>query len=397
MKILFLAPHPFYQERGTPIAVDLLLKTLSARGDTIELVTFHEGEEKQYAGVTIHRIPALPWVRNIRPGFSWKKLAGDVLLAFKALRLASRNRFQVVHAVEESVFIAMVIRFLFGVPYVFDMDSSMPMQIIEKMPALSVAAPFLRFFEALAARKSRAVVAVCDALADIARAGGARQVFVLRDISLLPAGYAPLAPPTAAAALPEVEHPCLIYIGNLEAYQGIDLMLKSFAALLKSEPRACLEIIGGNEKTIAQYRRQCADLGIAPRVRFFGPRPPADMARFFTRADILISPRVKGVNTPMKIYSYLQSGKPVLATDLPTHTQVLDGATALLAAPEPEAFAAAMLELVRNPALGRQLAERAAALAGEKYSWRAYQHTALQIYQQIENDVKRMSADAQRH
>jgi glycosyltransferase involved in cell wall biosynthesis len=121
------------------------------------------------------------------------------------------------------------------------------------------------------------------------------------------------------------------------------------------------------------------------------------MARFFTRADILVSPRVKGVNTPMKIYSYLQSGKPVLATDLPTHTQVLDGTTALLAAPEPEAFAAAMLELVRNPALGRQLAERAAALAGEKYSWRAYQHTALQIYQQIENDVKRMSADAQRH
>ena len=40
MKILLLAPHPYYQERGTPIAVDLLVRVLSERGDQIDLLTY---------------------------------------------------------------------------------------------------------------------------------------------------------------------------------------------------------------------------------------------------------------------------------------------------------------------------------------------------------------------
>lgn len=386
MNILLLAPHPFYQERGTPIAVDLLLRVLSNRGDAVDVVTFHEGENKTYAGVTIHRIPSLSWVRNIPPGFSWKKVVGDVFLTFKALRLAARKKFHIVHAVEESVFIAVIIRLLFRIPYVFDMDSSLPMQMVERAPVLSAVAPVLKFFEALAARKAFAVVAVCEALADIARSGGARRVFILRDISLLSSGYAP-PPANAQTERLDIEKPCLMYIGNLEAYQGIDLMLKSFAGLTKAMPQAFLAIIGGNEKTIAQYKRQSAMLGIAPRVRFFGPRPLMNMAQLFAQADILVSPRIKGINTPMKIYSYLQSGKPILATDLPTHTQVLDRSTALLAAPNPDDFSAAMLDLLQNPRSGRQLAERAAVLAGEKYSFSAYTEEAKKIYGRIEDDL----------
>lgn len=389
MNILLLAPHPFYQERGTPIAVDLLLRILSNRGDAVDVVTFHEGEDKTYSGVTIHRIPSLSWVRNIPPGFSWKKIAGDVFLTFKALRLAAKKKFHVVHAVEESVFVAVIIRLLFRIPYVFDMDSSMPMQIVERMPALSVAAPVLKFFEALAVRRAFAVVAVCEALADIARSGGAQRVFVLRDISLLSSGYAP--PGAGEAERLDVEKPCLMYIGNLEAYQGIDLMLNSFARLTKSMPQAFLAIIGGNERIIAQYKRQSAALGIAPRVRFFGPRPLMNMAQMFAHADVLVSPRIQGINTPMKIYSYLQSGKPILATDLPTHTQALDRSTALLAAPNPDDFSAAMLKLLQNPRFGRQLAERAAGLAEEKYSFRAYTEIAEKIYGRIETDLAAQS------
>lgn len=390
MNILLLAPHPFYQERGTPIAVDLLLRILSSRGDTVDVVTFHEGKDKIYSGVTIHRIPSLAWVRNVPPGFSWKKVVGDIFLTFKALRLAARQKFHVVHAVEESVFIALLIRLLFRTPYVFDMDSSLPMQMVERTPALSVIAPVLKFFETLAARKAFAVVAVCEALADIARSCGAQRVFVLRDISLLSSGYA--SPAATETERLNVEKPCLMYIGNLEAYQGIDLMLKSFAVLLKSIPQACLAIIGGNERTIAQYKRQSTALGIAPRVRFFGPRPPMDMTQLFAQADVLVSPRIKGINTPMKIYSYLQSGKPILATNLPTHTQALDPSSALLAAPNPDEFSAAMLNLLQNPRLGRQLAERAAVLAEEKYSFRAYAETAEKIYRRIEADLAEQSA-----
>jgi glycosyltransferase involved in cell wall biosynthesis len=382
MNILLLAPHPFYQERGTPIAVDLLLRILSARGDAVDVVTFHEGEDKTYQGVTIHRISALAWTRNIRPGFSWKKVLCNFFLMFKALRLAARKKFDVVHAVEDSVFTALILRLVFRIPYVFDMDSSMPMQLVERTPVLAIVAPVLKYFEALAIRRAFAIVAVCEALADIARVCGAKQVFVLPDISLLSPGYAP--PAAIRAERLAIERPCLMYIGNLEKYQGIDLLLQSFAGLIKAMPRAFLAIIGGNEKTIAQYKRKSTALGIASRARFFGPQPLTNMAQLFDQADVLVSPRIKGTNTPMKIYSYLQSGKPILATDLPTHTQTLDHSVALLAAPCPEKFANAMLNLLQNPQMGRQLAARASALAEAKYSFQAYREKAGKIYSQIE-------------
>ena len=67
MNILLLAPHPFYQDRGTPIAVNLVLKVLSERGDRIDVLTFHEGREVDYPRVRIYRIPAWPFLLNIRP------------------------------------------------------------------------------------------------------------------------------------------------------------------------------------------------------------------------------------------------------------------------------------------------------------------------------------------
>jgi hypothetical protein len=44
VKILVLAPHPFFQARGTPLAVRRVLEFLSSRGHQIDLLTFHEGE-----------------------------------------------------------------------------------------------------------------------------------------------------------------------------------------------------------------------------------------------------------------------------------------------------------------------------------------------------------------
>ncbi len=221
MKILLLAPHPFYQERGTPIAVDLLLRILSERGDTVDVVTFHEGDDRSYKGVTIYRTPRFSWIKKVPPGFSWKKNVCDIFLFIKALRLAARNKYQIVHAVEEAVFVALIIRWLFRTPYIFDMDSSMPMQMIERTPALSVVAPVLKLFEAWAARGALAVVAMCEALAEIAQTAGARQVFVLHDISLLGQKSSGYTLSHSAAEAEEqrlnVEKPCLMYIGNLEA------------------------------------------------------------------------------------------------------------------------------------------------------------------------------------
>ena len=103
---------------------------------------------------------------------------------------------------------------------------------------------------------------------------------------------------------------------------------------------------------------------------FTGPRPPEEGPLFEKNSHILVSPRTQGTNTPLKIYSYLQSGKPIVATNLYTHTQVLHPGIALLVEPEPEAFAQGILSVLENPSMAGRLGANAREFFETNYSLR---------------------------
>ena len=105
---------------------------LSERGDHVDVLTFHEGRDVDYPHVSIYRIPAWPFLRNIRPGFSWKKLVCDGLMCAKMFILLSKKRYHLIHAVEESAFMALLVKKILKIPYVYDMDSSLAQQMIER-------------------------------------------------------------------------------------------------------------------------------------------------------------------------------------------------------------------------------------------------------------------------
>ncbi|MDD4350325.1 MAG: hypothetical protein PHF70_14545, partial [Opitutales bacterium] len=69
MRILLMAPHPFFQERGTPIACRLLCEALCESGHEVDLLTYHEGEDVVIPGLRIRRIPRIPFVKDIPIGF----------------------------------------------------------------------------------------------------------------------------------------------------------------------------------------------------------------------------------------------------------------------------------------------------------------------------------------
>ncbi|HXH82996.1 MAG TPA: glycosyltransferase [Candidatus Tectomicrobia bacterium] len=185
MRILLLAPQPFYQERGTPIAVALVLKVLSERGHDVDVVTYHEGRDVRLPRVTLHRIPRLPLVRGIRPGMSWKKLVCDLFVLIAALRLARARRYDLVHAVEEAVFIALVLKRAFGLPYVYDMDSLLSGQLTDRLPWLAPVTPLLARCERFALSEALAVLPVCEALETVARRWAPGPIVRLPDVSLL--------------------------------------------------------------------------------------------------------------------------------------------------------------------------------------------------------------------
>lgn len=375
MKILFLAPQPFFSNRGTPIAVRAALEALAEDGHEIDLLTYFEGEDVTISGVRIFRIDRPRFVRTVPIGVSWQKVPCDLAMWRAARRLVADGAYDVVHAVEEAAFIALALKRVHGIPYVYDMDSRMSAQIEERSRWLRPIAYVFAALERLAIRRSAGVLAVCRALVDYARPyqpGG--NVALLPDMPMNTAGA------SQSEELASVGGTKIVYVGNLEEYQGIQLLLDGFELVQGRHPDARLVIIGGSSAHIEMYRTRAGSLSEQGRVLFLGPRPLAKLGEFLAAADILVSPRTKGENTPMKIYSYMDAGKPVLATRRLTHTQVLDDDVACLVAPTADAMAEGLDRLLADAELRTRLGNAAQALVRREYSQARFRQRLSEFY-----------------
>ena len=188
-----------------------------------------------------------------------------------------------------------------------------------------------------------------------------------------------------------LEGPIVEYIGNFQPYQGIELLLRAYERVAATHPTVSLVLIGGHPHDIAIYRQVAVELGLAERVHFLGPRPVSQLAHFMAQADVLVSPRTQGTNTPMKIYSYLDSGTAVVATDLPTHTQVLSPNEAALAAPEPASLAHAILHLLEHPEDRRRLSVNGRKLVRSRHSWESFRASVDEIFDELDQLRRRES------
>lgn len=380
MKILLLAPQPFYEERGTPIAVKWVAETLGAAGHAVDLLTFPFGQEVAMPGVRVVRSKRPAGVRRVPIGFSFAKVRCDVHLYRAACALLRETRYDVVHACEESVFFARPLARRVGAKVIYDMDSSMADQLMEKWGWLRLFRPILQGFETHALRSADLVLPVCQSLADkVDRRAPGKPRVLLHDMAM---EFPPVAADTEdLRATLGIRGPLALYIGNLEHYQGLDLLLDAFVAA--RAPDLSLVVIGGRDTDVAKYRARVDALGLAGRVRLLGPRPLNRLSYYLEQGDLLLSPRLRGVNTPMKIYSYLLAGRAIIATRIESHTQVLDDTCARLVEPTPAAMGAALRALAADPAARRRLGDAARARAVERHSRAAYSAALLGAYARL--------------
>jgi glycosyltransferase involved in cell wall biosynthesis len=226
---------------------------------------------------------------------------------------------------------------------------------------------------------------MCEDLAVQARRHCPGFVHVLKDVSLIEGSGTDTEEDLRKAL--QIDGPMLMYIGNLETYQGIDLLLESFAKLLATQSSANLVIIGGSIPDIDKYRRKSRELDIASQTHFVGPRPVADLGYYLKQADILVSPRTQGTNTPMKIYSYLDSGVPVVATALPTHTQVMTEEEAILTPVDSAEMAQRISRLLDDERERERIAANAKRLIAREHSWTAFRENVDRIFDRLEGRI----------
>ena len=246
-----------------------------------------------------------------------------------------------------------------------------------------------RLLEKSAVRNSVGVVAVCKYIENIVyNYDPLKIVACLEDMSLL---QEESQDDDIVKEKLNIDGTITMYVGNLEKYQGIDLLLSGFQGVAQKKEGIHLVIIGGSKPDIRLYKKKSIQLGIKRRTHFMGPRSVSQLSSFLDQADILVSPRIMGGNTPMKIYSYMDSGKPIIATRLPTHTQVLDEECAVLVDPTEAAMAEGFLSLLENPDFADSIARFAKERARNEFSFDRFKNKLLDFYSQVENQIALVS------
>lgn len=415
-RILVVAPEPFYEDRGTPIAVRQVLEALVECGYAVDLLTYPVGAEIELPGVRILRCRRPLPIRSVPIGFSLRKMILDLALVWALRRRLATRSYRAVHAVEEAAFPAVWLARRRGIPVLYDMQSSLPEGLAE------VAAFRIPPFPLLFRRLERWLLR--NASYVVSSTGLAYRVGTLAPQTGHREWRFPSSPPRATDAevarlRSELEVPpgarVVVYTGNFEEYQGVHLLIGAIPAVLRAHPNAVFVLVGLRRGSEAHLRGATelwmgaaprsgpgvrSDAGVwsatPPRVRgdaaagdsiraalrLVRRRPREEMPAFYRLADILVSPRTGGSNLPLKVLDYMATGRPILATDVAAHRSVLDEERALLVAPDPDEIAAGILRLLAEPALGTSLARAAAAYAEEHLGWGTFVDALRDIYEE---------------
>lgn len=376
VRILMIAPEPFLEPRGTPFSVYHRAKALVTLGYEVDLVTYPIGKQVTLPGLRIYRAPALPFIRKVKIGPSLAKFPLDLGLFLTALWRLCWRRYRYIHTHEEAGVMGVVLAFIFGCKHLYDMHSDLSQQMSNF--AFTKSTVLIRCVEALQkliVSRADAVIAICPDLEQtVKRLAPGKPVYMIENVAVDEA-----LPPANESDVALIRQrwklgtdPVLLYTGTFESYQGIELLLRSVTLVRPAFPNARYVLVGGKPEQVEKQRLLAQKLGIAEMVCFVGQRPLEEMPQYMALADILLSPRSEGTNTPLKLYTYLRSGKPILATDIYSHSQILTSRMAMLVPPTQEGLAQGALELLHNPELAQRLGAYGQSVAEKNYSWPAF-------------------------
>jgi glycosyltransferase involved in cell wall biosynthesis len=379
-RILIVTPQPFYEDRGTPIAVRYVARALSELGVETEILAFPMGEDVQLPHIRIRRCANPLRLRSVPIGFSWRKAVMDVSLWRSFERLIATRRYDMVHAVEDAAYIAALLCPAYGQPFIYDMASAIPMELQRKALFRNPLAHRLvsglerRVFE-------RATHVVCST-------GLAPYVQARAPEVPVSEWNFPAQAETADAAQVEalrrgLQIPArdrvLLYCGNFASYQGVDLLVDAFRLVHRRNPQISLVCVGATAPEMRDWQARLQSQRL-DSVHLVERQRRDRMPTYLGMADCLVSPRIAGRNLPLKLFDYMATGKPIIATRGDAHQPLLDEGRAMLSDPTAECLADTIVRTFEFPGEARAVGRRALGYAAQHLSWDAFVRFVRSIY-----------------
>jgi len=378
-----VAPQPFYEDRGTPIAMRQVLLALSELGRHVDLLTYPVGADVSIEGLRIFRCANPLRFESVPVGLSFRKIVLDLPLTFELRRRMARERYACVHAVEEAAFPAALYARQHGIPLLYDMQSSLAEQLGRLAP--------------LSLRPTRWMLDTAErwllSMSDVVVTSAGLAPRVRRMVPHLPVRewHFPSAPtgadPGEVARLRQSlglkrGDRVVLYSGTFESYQGLPELIGAIPLVRQRFPDVTFVFVGAasSEPELAS----AAPYIESGALRVIDRQPRHEIPAFLAMADVLVSARAYGGNLPLKIFDYLAASRPIVATDIPTHRTVLSEERAVLVAPTTAALAGGILGLLADPERGQKLAAAGRQYAKTHLGWGRFVQAVSELYDEVE-------------
>ncbi len=384
LNVLMIAPTPYFADRGCHVRIYEEARALAHLGHDVRIVSYHLGRDMP--GVRTYRIPNVPWYKKLAAGPSWHKPYLDILLFFKALSIAGKFKPHILHAhLHEGAFLGVFLKKMLKIPFVFDCQGSLTSEIIDHgfvRPGSVMCGVFGRI-EKFINRRADFIIASSGAGAKelvekwMVKADKTRSLMDGVDCG----EFRPYPRDEARAALgiPRGKR-VAVYIGVLNRYQGIDLLLEVISRISRKGLPLHFLIMGFPEE---KYRRMADDAGIGDSVTFTGRIDYTKAAFYLSAGDIALSPKVSLSEANGKLFNYMACALPTVAFDTPVNREILGDAGVYARYGDAAHFAASLESLLDDEGRRLELGAMAREKAEKEHSWQARARALEEIYRRI--------------
>lgn len=372
-RVAMVGACPFPTSQGSQVLIRQLSEALAGRGHDVHIVTYHLGEATPLLSsrLHVHRIPHVPGYHKVGSGPAWGKLLLDLLLLLLLARIVRRESIDVIHAHNyEALLISWLVGRATERPVVYHSHNVMTAELPTYFRGIwsrCLASWLAHVLDDQLPRHADVCIALSSEAVPFFRACGVPD----EHIRLIPPGIDFDDSSADAPALVRRQYhlgagPLAIYTGNLDQYQHLDLLLRSFRRVQMALPGAQLVI--ASHSPPAQFQTLIEGMGPSPGVRFVHCRSFAETQALLGAADVAVCPRVACFGFPIKLLNYMAAGKAVVVVrgsakgirHLENGYVVSDGE---------EALAGGVIHLFQNPNLARRLGAAARATVKGRFRW----------------------------
>ena len=390
--ILKIAPTSFFADYGCHVRILEEARGLQARGHHLTVATYHTGATPP--GLSVIRIPRIPWHADVRVGSHWHKLYFDALLAARALAWARKHPVDIVHGhLHEGALVGGIVSKVTRAPLVFDFQGSLTREMIDHnflrthsplLPLLDRAERQInRFADHIITSSANAAELLVDDFA--VPPDKVTTVADCVDTAQFRPGWLDPAVAERAAALRRAlgipaERDVVVFLGLLAEYQGISHLLRAAAALIAERPQTHFLIMGypGHH----YYQSVAQRMGIADHTTFPGRIPYAEAPYYLAIGDVAVSPKISETEGNGKLLNYMACGLPTVTFATPVAQEILaeDGVYAAMG--DAASLAEKLQGLLDDPTNRRRVGETLRAKAEAERSWSGATDKLLAVYHQ---------------